>query len=148
MVISYIDTSALAKKYLVEEGTQKVLAHISETEYLFTSFLTELEIWATLEQAKRLRRLNTPAHREATASFERDIQHGSFSIIPMVQEIQAEAKRLVRQRGLKAPDGIQLASALTVGKPLRDRLLFLCADHDLLTAARLEGLKCHDVSIG
>ena len=45
-----------------------------------------------------------------------------------------------------AQDAIQLACALDAQERLGDSMQFLCADHGLLEAARLEGLKCKDVS--
>lgn len=145
-MICYLDTSALAKKYLQEAGSETLLKILSGARYLMTSFLTELEMLVTLEQAKRQRRLDSPAYREACHAFEEEIRDASIGLIPLDRDLHQAAKRLIRQRRLRAPDAIQLASALSLSVSSKGHCWFLCADRALLDAARLEGLRCHDVS--
>ncbi|MBI2345532.1 MAG: hypothetical protein HYV03_01290 [Deltaproteobacteria bacterium] len=47
---------------------------------------------------------------------------------------------------MRPPDALQLSTALVANKRAGGDLLFLCADDALLTAARLEGLRCKDVA--
>lgn len=145
-MIYYLDTSALAKKYVLEPGSEKLAKLLSQSSYLLTSFLTELEILATLERAKKMRRMDSPVLRTAVNTFEREIESGEISLIPFDASIHKISKRLVRQRHLRAPDAIQLATALSLGPAFKERFIFLGADRSLLDAARLEGLRCEDVS--
>jgi hypothetical protein len=145
-VIYYIDTSALAKKYVLEPGSERLLKFLAEADNLLTSFLTELETLATLERAKRMRRIDSPALRQAIQFFEKEIDLGEIVLIPFDATTHKIAKRLVKQRHLRAPDAIQLATALSLGSLFKERSIFLGADQLLLDAARLEGLRCYDVS--
>ncbi len=142
----YYDTSAFAKKYLVEEGSETVLKLIEEDGAILTSALTELEIVTTVENAKRRGRLQSPLYRDVVRSLERDFGGIYLNVIGVATDIIQEAKRIIRQRRLRAPDAIQLASALDAKERLGDSLEFCCADQALLEAARLEGLRCVDVS--
>ncbi len=145
-MIYYIDTSALAKKYVLEPGSEGLLQFLLEANYLLTSFLSELETLATLERAKKMHRLDSPALRQTIKFFEKEIDSGEIVLIPFDAAIHKIAKRLVRQRHLRAPDAIQLATALSLGPLFKERSIFLGADQLLLDAARLEGLRCYDVS--
>ncbi len=144
-MIYYIDTSALVKKYLLEPGTEQLTDLLSNTDYLLTSFLTELEILASFERAKSMHRMDSPALRQAVAAFDKEIDSGEIRIVYFHQTVHKISKRLVRQRRLRAPDAIQLATALSLSHSIKERAFFLAADLALLDAARLEGLRCQSV---
>lgn len=145
-IICYGDTSALAKRYLDEEGSQHAREVFGEAEYVTTSILTQLELVATIERAKQLARINSPEYRFVTSVMEREMREGTITLLDMNAIIFRHAIRLIRQRRLKSPDAIQLASAVETNKHFHDAVLFVCADHTLLASARLEGLHCRDVS--
>ena len=145
-MIAYIDTSALVKCYLKEAGTDETQALLSEMEHLETSILTELELTASIEQARAIKRINSPEYREIIRRLEQDIHRGDISFTQVEPAIWKTAKRLIKQRRLRVGDAIQLACALETQGRLGDSMQFLCADHSLLGAARLEGLRCKDVS--
>lgn len=145
-MILYCDTSALAKRHLDEPGKQRIedLCRIAET--LFTSAFTELEMTALVEQAKKVGRIRSPDYRGVLLDLEKDF-HGTFlNLIDVSPEIIKASLRFIRLRRLRAPDAVQLASAVTTNQRLSSGLSFCCADHRLLEAARLEGLRCEDVS--
>ena len=50
------------------------------------------------------------------------------------------ASVIVSRHVLRASDAIQLAACLTLSGEARESLTFVCADRNLLTAARSEGL--------
>lgn len=145
-MILYADTSALAKKYNKEIGSEDVRRLIDESVSILTSTLTELELTSAIERAKREGRIDSPSYRAIYASIEHDVRSGAVSLVSIQGEIIQDAKRLIRQRRLRVQDSIQLASALAARRSADSEIIFLCADRALLEAARLEGLKCPDIS--
>lgn len=145
-MICHIDTSALIKRYLSEAGSEALSQFLQDVPLLTTSSLTELEIWAAFERAKRIRRIDSPTYRKITAELTKEISEGSIVLVPIDQSIHSLAIKAIRQRRLRAPDAIQLATALSLQGVSGNEVTFLCADHALLDAARLEGLRCRDVS--
>lgn len=144
-MILYVDTSALVKRYLEEEGSRYLRSLFDDCDVLVTSLLTKLEFISTVERAKRAARINSPTYRTITATFEKDTRVGAISFIQIATHIIDVAARITRARRLKPPDAIQLASALEA-QPLRHSSYhFLCTDQALNEAARLEGLRCIDV---
>lgn len=143
-MIVYADTSGLAKKYIQEAGSSQVIQFLSKAEYLMTSALTELELAATFEFAKRLHRLDFPSYRKVIQALEKDLREQSITLVDIDSEVLHLAKKLIKIRRLRSPDAIQLATAIVIKKDL-DSLQFLVADQVLIEAARLEGLKCLDV---
>lgn len=144
---AYIDTSVLVKRYLREPGSDTLNSLLaSEIEHLETSIFTELELTASIERAKTIRRINSSEYRESIRHLEQDIQNGRISFVQVEPKHWKTAKRLIKQRRLRVGDAIQLACALASQKEWGNSLQFLCADHPLLEAARMEGLKVRDVS--
>ena len=141
-MILYADTSALVKKYIAEDGTQETQDLLHECDYVVTSAFTELEMLSTVEISKKLRRIASPSYRNILGAIEKDFQEGSLVIINITESILKTSKRLIQQRHLRAPDALQLSSALQTKKRLGTNVEFLCADHTLIEAARLEGLSC------
>lgn len=145
-MILVIDTSALVKKYLAEEESQNLFSLLAETKYLLTSALTELEILATLEQAKKMKRLDSPGYRRAFTLAERDFKEEVITVVEINKPILQLAKKLVTHRRLRAPDSIQLATALESDRLSAGIVPFVCCDRYLLEVAKLEGLKTFDLT--
>lgn len=145
-MIVYADTSVLVKCYLEEPGSARVREYLESAQLRMTSALTQLELVAAVEFAKRIRRINSPDYRTQIAAMQTDINTGALSLLDMHPSILKRAIALIRLHQLKSPDAIQLATALDANKRYRDALSFLCADRTLLAAARKEGLRCRDVS--
>jgi len=145
-MIAYIDTSALVKNYIEENGSRLLRTLFLEIEHLESSILTELELTASIERSKAIRRIDSPRYREIFQRIEKDIRKLPISFIQVEPEHWKVAKRLIKQRRLRVGDAIQLACALASQKEWGSSLQFLCADHSLLEAARLEGLKVRDIS--
>lgn len=145
-MIFYADTSALAKRYLEEPGSDVVHDYVEQAEFRYTSALTHLELVATVELSKRIRRINSPQYRLVIAKLGADIQQGLFTLMDVSPEILKRAIPFIRIHHLRSPDAIQLSTAVEISRRMSGELHFLCADHALLKAARAEGLRCKDVS--
>ncbi len=145
-MIVYIETSALVKCYLDEPESAAVNEFMENAELRVTSALTQLELAAAIEFAKRIRRISSPIYREKTAAMNADIRAERLSFLDVSPSVLKRAIPFIRVHQLKSPDAIQLATALESNRGYQGDLHFLCADHILLEAARREGLRCKDVS--
>lgn len=145
MVISFLDTSALAKRYLDESKAEFVHQVMQQSEILLISDLAEIEMSSVIERAKRESRINSPLYRDLSAKMEKDLSQEPFRAIAISKDLLSLAKRLLRQRRLRVADSIQLASAITAQKGFGIPIHFLSFDHALTDAAKLEGLKCPDL---
>lgn len=141
-MIYFFDTSAIAKRYLREPEMRAVEKCLQEAQSVFVSALSEVELVSAIERSKRESRIDSPTYRRITPLLEKDLAHAPFIILDISSDVRQLAKRLVRQRKLKTLDSLQLATALTLEKRLGETISFVCFDHALADAARLEGLKC------
>jgi len=141
-MIYFSDTSAFFKKYLVEEGSEAIFKIWEEAKYIFISMLTELELISSIEIAKRIHRIQSPEYRQAMLNMERDISRMNLTKVKIDEAVIQKARRYIQLHCLRAPDAIQLASAVITNQKLGGSLKFLCADQILLDAARLERLPC------
>jgi predicted nucleic acid-binding protein len=140
-VIYFLDTSALAKRYLTEKGSVRIRRLLQRKEHVFyQSFLTPLEVASALY--RRLRS-NDISSDELSLLLRAYVTHShqDYLLIPYTDALCNRASALVARHVLRALDALQLASALE----LRDRLAterlplnFLAADDRLLEAARQE----------
>ena len=138
----FLDTSAVAKLYFDESNADLVRNLVGLEDVVFISALTNVEMTAAVEKSKRERRINSPLYRTISTQLEWDLLKAPFRAIAITVDQLAHAKQLVRRRQLRAPDAIQLASALETAKRVPGPHEFLSFDRALSDAARLEGLKC------
>jgi predicted nucleic acid-binding protein len=143
----YVDTSALAKRYKQEAGTEFI-------DQLFdllgkpknkaaTSFLTFLELLAMATRLRKGKQLFQEAHDRILARILNDF-HAFFSVNPISTSILTHSVQIIKQHSLKAPDAQQLATALELEpilKQLGEQLVFIADDNDLHDAAKREGLE-------
>lgn len=136
----YFDTSALAKKYLKKEkGRNKVIELLeSNPQHLVSSALTNLEITSALTRRQR----DISGFDKAIQSFFDDWE--SFIVWAIDDPLIGSAATLIRTHRLKAADAIHLATACSIRKHIKDKLLFVSSDQELLAAANKEGLLVID----
>jgi uncharacterized protein len=141
---TYIDTSALVKRYVAEVGSAWVRRMVARPvqDVIYTAALTEVEVCSALQRLVREGRLDTAQAQHLT---QRVLQHFTrrYQLIRITRPIVAEAGRLVEGYPLRAYDAVQLACALTVRRSMHRRgmpsPLFVTADTTLLAAAQAEG---------
>ncbi len=138
----YADTSALVKHYHDEIGSDQVDDWMRSAKQFFSSALTRLEMTAFVERSKINRRFDSPTYRTIVSEIERDIATKKITLLDIDHHVVAGANQLIKTRRLRVQDALQLASALALQQRLAAPLAFLCADQHLLSAARLEGLRC------
>lgn len=142
MTTYYVDTSALAKRYIIETGTNWIrgLLTPSSGHVIVDSDFTPIEIFSLLSRILREKKMSLPDITNLRQSFLAHHQVDYLSV-PIEQSTLVQARNLVTKYPLRPPDAIQLACALDAAKTLGVPITFLCADNDLLSAAVAEGFS-------
>jgi len=137
-VILYLDASALAKRYVREEGSDVVARHLALTPCVVSRW-SEVEIVSAL--ARRCREgAFPPAERDRAADTLRsDLL--SLHVVEVTPAVTRIATELLRRHPLRAGDAVQLASAVYLRDLLTAPVAFLAFDDRLTRAATSEGLE-------
>jgi hypothetical protein len=140
----YFDTSALAKRYVVEVGSAWVQAIVTQQggQMLYTSVLTQPEIVSALQRRVREGLLEAPeAERLAQQVLEHMTQ--SYTLVAITPSVITQACALLHRHSLRAYDALHLACALAIHEAIAQQQLvgtvFVAADAALLSAATAEG---------
>ncbi len=130
----YLDSSALAKLYIAESGTDDVTVLVQAYRgRLFTSVVTWAEVHSALARYWRDRRISHAQYRVQQLAFASD--WSMLHATALTLAVLAPAGRLIELHALRAYDAVQLCSALWLGRPT-----FACFDDRLRRAAGAEGL--------
>lgn len=138
----FADSSALVKLYADEVGHLDVRRL---DEPFVVSQLARVEVPSALWRKQRMGELSPEDASLLTEAFEADWfgtqdEESRFLVIRPIALILDNAARLVAAHGLRAYDGIQLASALAVGEADTGCRTFAAFDDKLRAAAAAEGL--------
>lgn len=144
MATTYVDTSALVKRYVAEVGSAWVRQTVARPVHhvIYTAALTEVEVRSALQRLVREGRLDTAQAQRLT---QRVTQHFTrrYQLIRITRTVVTQAGRLLERHPLRAYDAVQLACALLVRHGMHQRgmppPLFVAADDALLAAAVAEG---------
>jgi predicted nucleic acid-binding protein len=150
MTVFYLDTSALFKRYQTEHGTE-LLVELFEnqraSEQLATSHFTVLEVVSVTTSLRKTKSLSEPAYYKLLEKLAQDFDQ-KVVLLSLSDSTINDAMVLIKEHELKAPDAIQLASALIIRRNLPDQpFVFLCADVKLKNAASDNGLMVIDPDI-
>jgi len=140
---AYLDSSAIVKRYLAEDGADAVdaLYHRAEagTIRLAFSLWNIGEVLRAVARAQRLRWISPEEAESAAWTFVRETLKirglGALRTVPVRGDLLAKAVPLLFRHGLSQPDGLQI----TTCKDLRADA-FVSADERLTRAATAEGL--------
>ena len=141
----FVDTSALAKRYLGEVGSawaRSVTAPAAGHVVIIAS-VTVVEMFSLLA---RRGREGTLAAANITLLGNAFLLHAEreYLVVPLDGRVLAQARTLVARFPLRTLDAIQLASAQTAGAILGESITFISSDRNLLAAASAEGLLTGD----
>ena len=137
----FLDTSALIKRYVDEEGTSQI---VGLPDRLDGGTLIILDV-ALLESRSAVRRREREGDIPAVDAdrilkqIEEDAA-SSFLVQPSTAAVVEDAARLIDRHPLKAYDALQLAGCLMARRGTPAPVTFVCADTRLCDAARVEGL--------
>jgi uncharacterized protein len=132
----FFDTSALIKKYITEEGSQKVDDLMDKADTIIVSVITEIEAHSTFKRLLIENAISENDYKTLINEFEIDYPY--FTHIVFDSLITSNAKLLIEKHQLKTLDFIQLGTALL----LKDEIdYFIVCDSKLVKAGKKEGLK-------
>lgn len=134
----YLDTSALVKKYVAEEGSENIVT-IMQSSVIATSRLTYPEILSTLIRRSRAGDITNNKLKEILKGFESDWD--CFTILDIHEELLPIIKRLIEKHYLRGADSIHLSSALWLKDTIHEEVAFVASDINLLNAAGSEKLN-------
>jgi predicted nucleic acid-binding protein len=135
----FLDTSAFAKRYIAEQGSDKVLGLCHQADSFVVSVICVPELISTLSRLVREKKLTRAAYRKLKGEAIADLEDAD--ICQITPEILAAVISLLEEHPLSAMDALHLACALSYQADS-----FVSADHRQLSAARKAGLKVVDVS--
>jgi predicted nucleic acid-binding protein len=142
--LNYLDTSALIKRFVSEQGSRMVQTLVTREGPIATAKIAYAEVYAGLARKRREGHLAPSQYARVTSQFERDWL--AYVRIDLHDEVLRIARDLVQRHPLKGFDAIHLASALSLGRGLEEEVSFVAADERLLRAAEAEGLRPFDVA--
>ena len=142
MAILYLDTSALVKLYVQEEGTAAMLelAHPDAGLRLAVLAVTRAEFRAAVRRRAKLGDIASNVADELIHSFGNHLAT-LFQIQPITEMVLDEAAGLIDRHLLRAYDAIQLGGYMALRSAVGNEVetAFVCADTDLFEAAQAEG---------
>jgi predicted nucleic acid-binding protein len=145
----FLDSSALVKRYVREDGTAWVRSLTRRTagHRIFLARITPVEVTAAVARRRKGRTLTA---RKASSILHRFRQHlaGRYTLIDLTPVLFDEAMRLANRHALRAYDAVQLAAALKIRQERQDAgfapVTLVSADQALNDAATAEGMTVDD----
>lgn len=135
----YLDSSALMKRYVAEQGTDLVLAAVRADPYVATSLMSAVEVRAALAAAARASRIpDVATYRRLVGTCHQD--WARYIVIVVDAALIDSAGDLAERHALRAYDAVQLASALVAAASAATPIGFGTFDVALRRAAAAEGL--------
>jgi uncharacterized protein len=111
---AYVDTSALAKWYVAEPGSEAFEAFVRGSDAVVISRLTVVEMRCLLARRRRARTIDGRTEAGAWSLFLEDVTGGALAVEPMPDARFPEALALIQQLPdlpLRTLDALHLATA-------------------------------------
>ena len=141
MSSAYLDTSALLKLYIEEDGTDRVTHVVEDAEdgQVIILDLAPVEARSAIRRRQREGDIDGADADRVLRRIEDDAS-SLFLVQPSTSAVMEEAARLIDRHPLRAYDALQLAGCLVVRQGMPGPVTFVCADGRLCEAAANEGL--------
>ena len=137
----FFDTSALIKKYVIENGSDEVLELMNRADQIFVSVITEIEAHSAFKRLLSEKAVNEYDYKTLINEFDADYQY--FTRINIDDFVLKNAKLLIERHQLKTLDSIQMGTALL----LKDDIdCLVSCDARMIRSGKKEGLKTADPS--
>ncbi|MBI2466953.1 MAG: type II toxin-antitoxin system VapC family toxin [Candidatus Rokubacteria bacterium] len=135
----YLDTSALVKLYVEEEGSAAARGAVEGAELIATSAVAYVEARAAFVRRRHEGWLRARDYRRVVRDLDTDWDR--YLVVEVRESLIREGARLAETHRLKAYDAIHLASASVVYRRLGAPFVFASWDLALERAAKREGLE-------
>ena len=136
-----LDSSAFAKRYVDEDGSQEVDEICQATSILAVSVLCVPEIVSALNRWVRERRLSAQEYVAAKSRLSEDV--ADAVIVNLTPAVIARSTFLLETNALRAMDALHVACALEWGADL-----FVSCDDRQIKAAKRAGLRTRRIATG
>ena len=133
------DSSALAKRYVAEAGTERVLELCAQARQVILSVLCIPEIISGLNRLRREKKLSTRKYRSLKKDLAADVAQAL--LVPISETVLGAAIRALEGAQLRALDALHIATALDSSCDL-----FVSADTRQCKAARSLGLRVEQIA--
>jgi len=134
----YLDTSALVKLYVDEEGSSPVREALQAAAVAATSAMAYVEARSAFARRRREGGLAAAEYRRAVRFLDTDwVRYQRVRVTDQLIHAAADAAESFH---LRAYDAIHLTSALTLAARLEREVVFACWDGALEAAAHRAGL--------
>jgi predicted nucleic acid-binding protein len=140
-VILYLDTSALAKLFVVEPGAESVGRAVAQAAAVATHLIAYAEMRATFSRAVRMGRVDGAALPALIIEFER--RWASIEVLAVTEPLVRRAGDLAERHGLRGYDSVHLAAVLALRELVGSgaEVRFGVFDTNLRDAALVHGLS-------
>ena len=135
----YLDTSALVKLYVEEEGAPVVRNAVAQAELVATAAIAYVEARAAFVRRRHEGGLSTAEYRRIIRDIDSD--WARYLVVEVTDLLIRDAARLAEAHRLRAYDAIHLASAAAVHDRLAEPIMFASWDAGLEKVARREGFE-------
>ena len=135
---TFLDSSAFAKRFVNEVGSDKVEDTCAESSELGLSVICVPEIISALNRRKREGSLTATQYAEAKKQLIDEVRDAD--IINLAVPVVGSAIGVLEASPVRAMDALHIACALEWGAQL-----FVSSDKRQLSAARRSGMKIHQV---
>jgi predicted nucleic acid-binding protein len=144
----FVDTSALAKRYINEVGTQWVRSWTSASagNVVVIAELTALEMFSVFARREVDKEITSASANRLRSTFLAHL-NDEYLTIKVDSPLWLQARDLITKHAalrLCTLDAVQLACALDAKKNLPQAVTFVRADPKLLSAATAEGFTVDD----
>lgn len=138
-MILYMDTSALTKRYIYEQGSDEVIGWMGTADMIGTALITRVELVATITRAIRGKRLPEKDAIEMLDEFRANWLN--FQHVNIDDALIVRADGLASSFALRGYDAVHLACALTWQDLLGVPVSLATYDLELRDAAQKNGLN-------
>jgi hypothetical protein len=151
MAVLFLDSSAVAKQYIIEPGSQWVRTALdpSGENQIHVSLRAGVEVIAAITRRRREGSPNADAAAAAISELRDDFEF-LFQHVAVNEMVVERAMQLAEKHALRGYDAVQLAAGLTLNDRCRSlglSIMFVCADAALNTAATAEGLQVQNPNL-
>lgn len=137
-MILYLDTSALVKLYVNEDGHHQVKRAVDRASYVATSRVAYAEARSALSRLRREGVMGAKRLRGAVEALKRDLS--SLIQVELTSRVSLQAGELAEAHGLRGFDAIHLASAMELGQPPGPGVELMTFDSRQKRAAKKESV--------
>jgi len=136
----FLDSSALAKRYLEELGSDRVEKVLFSASSLGVSVICVPEVISALCRCRRERKLSPQQYLKAKQAFLEDIEDST--VVNVTDQVVVRAIALLELWPLRSFDSLHVASAAEWSADL-----FVSADANQCVAARGYGLRVEELPV-